>query len=366
MSKKICHITSAHSRYDTRIFIKECRSLALSGYDVSLIVNDNNDDEVVDGVKILSTRYQPKNRIDRFINSGKKLFNKAVEVNADIYQLHDPDLLYVGNKLKKAGKKVIFDSHENVPMQIKDKQWIPKLIRNIVSKVYEAYEKYSAKRYDAVISVTPQTVERFIAINPNTVMITNYPIVDENEDIVRCPSKAICFAGGVNKQWNHDKILMAIEDINDIKYLLAGNVVSEYLTILKSLPAWDKVEYKGKVPHSEVKNIYSKSIAGVALNYSSQVEGKGTLGNTKLFEFMESKLPVICSDYKLWKEIIEKYNCGICVDPNNVEEIKEAINYIIDNPEEARLMGENGRQAVIEKYNWKTQEEVLLELYKEL
>lgn len=366
MKNKVCHITSAHSRYDIRIFVKQCKSLVNYGYDVSLIVNDDQGDEIIDGVKIISTRYKPKNRVDRFINSKKKLIDKAFDVNADIYQLHDPDLLPIGNKLLKMGKKIIFDSHEDVPRQIQDKQWIPGIIRTAISKIYEIYEKSSVKKYNAIISVTPHIVERFKIINPNTVMVTNYPIIDRNEDIIRIPNNTICFAGGINEQWNHDNILKAIEDIEDIKYILAGVVTTEYLEQLNFLPAWGKVKYMGKISHNDVKDIYSASNAGMALNYSIQAKGQGTLGNTKIFEFMEAKLPVICTNYTLWEEIINEHKCGICVDPNNVEEIKNSIEFIINNPEKAKKMGENGRKAVIENYNWGTQEEVLLLLYEKL
>jgi glycosyltransferase involved in cell wall biosynthesis len=363
MTKKICHITSAHSRYDVRIFIKQCKSLSNKGYDVTLIVNDDKEDEIIDGVNIISTKYKPKNRIERFINSKNRIMAKAIEVDADVYQLHDPDLLPIGNKLISMDKKVIFDSHEDIPEQIKDKKWIPKIIRDVISKVYESYEKKSLTKYDGVISVTPHIVERLKQINPNTVMVTNYPIIDKDEEIKRNPEKAICFAGGISEQWRHSNIIKAIENIDGIKYIMAGAGSSEYFDQLKKLSAWKKVDYRGRIPHSEVKELYSQSIAGMALNNSTQAKGSGTLGNTKLFEFMEAKLPVICTNYILWKEIIDEYNCGIYVNPDNIDEIKEAIEYIINNPEEARTMGENGRQAVIEKYNWGKQEKVLFELY---
>lgn len=366
MSKKVCHITSAHGRYDVRIFMKQCRSLAKNGYDVTLVVNDNNNDEVIDGVKIISTRFAPKNRAERFFNSKKLIFKKAFEIDADIYQIHDPELLPLGNKLKRMNKKLVFDSHEDVPRQIMDKNWIPGAARYFISKAYEIYEKESIKYYDGIISVTPHVVERLFNANSNTIMITNYPIVDPKEVIDRNPENAICFAGGIDSQWNHDKILAAIDRIESIKYVLAGSGSQEYMNYLRSLPGWKKVEYEGRIPHAEVKNVYSRSIAGVALNYSNQSKGEGTLGNTKLFEFMAAKLPVICSDYKLWKAIINENKCGICVDPNNVEEIVSAIKYLLENPEVARIMGENGRKAVIEKYNWTTQEKTLLELYNKL
>ena len=70
--KRICHITSAHGRYDTRIFQKECRSLAKEGYEVYLLVNDKNKNEVIEKVKIISTGYLPKSRLERFFVSHRK------------------------------------------------------------------------------------------------------------------------------------------------------------------------------------------------------------------------------------------------------------------------------------------------------
>lgn len=366
MIKKVCHMTSAHSRYDVRILFKQCKSLAMNGYDVTLIVNDDIDDEIYDNIKIVSTKFKWKNRLDRIVNSKNKIYKKALEVNADIYHFHDPDLMLVGNRLKKRNKKVIFDSHEDVPKQIEGKLWIPKAFRKIISKMYSIFEKYSVKDYDAVISVTPNIVKRFSRINCNSVMVTNYPIIDINEIGERNPSEAICFAGGISSKWNHVNIINAIDKIGGIKYILAGKGDEKYIELLRSLSAWNKVEFIGKVPYSEVKNIYSVSIAGMAINHAVQSSGEGTLGNTKLFEYMWAKLPVICSNHKLWKEIVEKYHCGICVDPNNGEELVKAIRYIMEYPEQAKNMGENGRKAIIDEYNWGTQESTMLDLYSKL
>ncbi|MGI6669068.1 MAG: glycosyltransferase [Acetivibrionales bacterium] len=366
MKRKVCHITSVHNRYDVRIFKKECTSLAKVGYDVTLLVNDNQPDEIINDVRIISSDFVPGNRLSRMIYSNKYLYKKAIEIDAEIYHIHDPELLPVGNKLKRKGKKVIFDSHENYGEQIKGKTWIPKILRNSVSTVFEKYEKYSVKKYNAVISVSPNIVERFVKINPNSIMITNYPIVrDEEIKPMQNPLNAICFAGGISEQWCHDKIIKAIDNV-EVVYILAGSGTRKYIDYLRSLPGWNKVSYVGKIPFEEVKNIYSKAVAGIALNLSSQLKDEGTLGNTKIFEFMEASIAVICSNNKLWKEIVEDNKCGICINPNCVEEITSAIRYILDNPDAASAMGKNGRKAVVEKYNWKTQEKELLKLYETL
>ena len=77
-------------------------------------------------------------------------------------------------------------------------------------------------------------------------------------------------------------------------------------------------------------------------------------------------LPVICTNFVRWKGCVDRWHCGICVDPENVDEIAAAIRYLLDHPDEARQMGENGRRAVKEEFNWGVEEKKLLALYEKL
>ena len=86
----------------------------------------------------------------------------------------------------------------------------------------------------------------------------------------------------------------------------------------------------------------------------------------KMFEYMSSGLPVIASNFPLWKKIIEGNKCGLCVDPLDPAAIAKAIDYIVSHPDEARAMGENGKRAVYEKYNWGVESEKLISLYRSL
>ncbi len=81
---------------------------------------------------------------------------------------------------------------------------------------------------------------------------------------------------------------------------------------------------------------------------------------------MSARLPVIASNFPLWREIIEGNKCGLCVDPLNPEEIAAAITWIVEHPAEAEVMGKNGRKAVEERYNWNTEGEKLLALYRQV
>jgi glycosyltransferase involved in cell wall biosynthesis len=361
---KVCHMTSAHSSNDTRIFYKQCTSLANGGYDVYLVAQGESYEE--NGVKIAGVPKVSGGRFRRMIQGAKSVYKKALEINADIYQIHDPELLPYALKLKKRGKKVIFDSHEDLIESISDKSYLPKILRPLLHCIFKIYYKIIIKKYSAVITVTPHIYDKLVKLNKNTHIISNPPIVSVDDEIkAYAISRNIVYAGGISSQWCHNIIIEALANCNDVKYILLGSGNEKYLGELKNQPEWKFVEFLGKVPFEEVKENFKKSSVGMAvLMYSGNTDYKsGTLGNTKLFEYMSEALPVVCTDFVLWKEIIDKYKCGICVNPYDVNEISNAINYLLDNPEIAKEMGQNGRRAVLEEFNWGVEEEKLLELY---
>lgn len=368
---RICHMTSAHARYDVRIFQKECVSLAKAGFQVYLVVDDKLKNEVKSKVRIVSTFHKPKNRIGRMMNSAKKVYKKALSINAEVYHLHDPELLPYGYLLKKRGKRVVFDSHENLLGLIQEKEYIPSKIRNLSGRIFVFFLKRVCKNFDAIITVDPYLCKEYQKINNNTVLVSNFPVCNENESHFKGGNKIkLVFAGGVDEQWNHIAVIKALEKLDiQIEYLFCGRADEKYLEQLKELPRWSQVSYKGVVTHEKALEILNGKNIGIALcNYSNNSnQKKGTLGNTKLFEIMMSGIPVICTKFESWEKIITEYQCGICVqDPKNSEEISNAIKYLLQHQQEAEEMGKNGQRAVKEKYNWYTQEKNLLRLYEKL
>jgi hypothetical protein len=363
--RKICHLTSVHPLYDTRIFYKECKTLVNAGYDVTLVVQ-NDKDEVIDGVKVKRVN-KPGNRMERMAKTARQVYKRALEVDADVYHFHDPELIPVGLRLKSRGKKVIYDVHEDVPRQILSKGWIAAPARKIVSWKVERIENFAAKKFDYIVTATPFIRERFLKLNKNTVDINNFPILSElyvPKNDWEHKEKAVCYVGGIGKARGIFEMVNAV-GLTDYRLLLAGSFASaEEREACIKLDGWRKVSELGHINREEVRDVLSRSMAGLVVlhpiqNYLDALP-------VKMFEYMSAGIPVIASNFALWREIIEKNNCGICVDPLNIEEIADAVKWIIDHPEEAKRMGENGRRAVEEKYNWEKEGEKLVNIYKEL
>lgn len=368
---KICHFTTGHDAHDARIFQKQCRTLSASGYDVHLVV-PVGESEVIENVSIWSAGTKHYSRLVRIFYKGRAVYKIARAVDADIYHFHDPELIRFGIKLKKIGKKVIYDSHEDTPADILNKDWIPRFLRKLVSKLYAKYEAGAARRFDAVVSVTPHVVERFKCVNSNSHLITNYPIVDELPPLGTPATderqKNICFVGRVCAESMQKNIIEAMSEVDGIRYVLAGPADNEYLDELKALNGWDRCEYHGPIKFSAAPEFVSRAIAGLQVtdyiaNFGYNI---GSLGNTKMFTYMMAGLPVICTDMVLWQQLIDENDCGLCVNPRNTSEIASAIKFMRDNPVRAAEMGMNGRKAVVEKFNWSTQVPVLLALYASL
>lgn len=367
--KEICHLASSHARYDRRVFLKECLSLAKEGYNVSLIVADGNGFEVTDNISIYDVGKE-NSRLKRLFLTPIKMRKLTAKLNSHIFHFHDPELIFTAFKLKRKKKKVIFDMHEDYPAHIMDSKTIPLVIKSVLAYIFRKLDIRAAKKFDAIISTRESINNRIERYSSNIEMITNYPIIDEHiSKKEKSNTTKISFAGAIGSNWRHHLIIEAIEKLENVKYVLAGPGDEDYLAELKKQKGWGKVDYKGFIKYDDVKSIYSETNIGIAVHtYNRNMDGrKGNLANTKLFEYMNWEIPIICSDFELWKRIIEdEEKCGICVNPNNVDEIVDAIKYLSDNPDIAKQMGENGRKAAVREYNWNTQSKKLISLYKKL
>ncbi len=364
---KVVHLTSVHPRYDTRVFLKECRSLSASGHDVALVVADGLGAEQRDGVSIVDLG-KLGGRARRMLQTVNGVCAAAVALRADIYHLHDPELLRIAGRLRREvpGAKVVFDAHEDVPRQILSKQWIPAPLRGVTSWGVERIENRVARRLSGVVAATPHIAKRFRLINPRTVDINNFPMPDElapkaGGAVIR--KRQVCYVGGITRVRGIEPLVRALPMLPDVTLALCGRFQEDALeATVRALPGWRQVDYRGQVDREGVRRVLAESVAGVVtlLPTPAYVDALPV----KMFEYMSAEVPVIASDFPLWREIVDGAKAGFCVDPASPESIAAGIRCLLDDSALAERMGKAGRTAILEKYNWPHEAAKLVAFYK--
>lgn len=365
---KAVHITTLHHPLDPRIYYKQCLSLHQAGYDVTLIAPVSEEMEVKPEFSLVPL----KKYANRWIGLAAGTFHaylQAKKLKADVYHFHDPELLLIGRLLKKKDNEVIYDIHEDYETGIIQRNYFTAPVRKAIAKIYKYVEKKCTIQMKLVLA-EKYYKEKY----PSGTCILNYPLLNPallHREIKFHTASQVLYTGNITKDRGavqHAKLPLIDEGISLHLYGKCSKDLAEEMFETAGA-AQDRLHIHGigqYIPKAEIDAAYEKEnwLAGIALFPPTEHYMKKEL--TKFFEYMAAGIPVICSDFPKWKEFIQEYDCGICVDPDNEQEIAEALQYLKSNPEKARQMGENGRRAVKEHLNWKKEEDKLIHLYEEL
>lgn len=368
MSRKVVHCTSVHSPFDVRIFHKECKTLAAAGYEVVLVA-PHQIDEVIDGIRLMAIP-KPASRWARFSVTLVQAYRACAKEGAEVYHFHDPELMPVALMLRVLGKRVVYDIHEDLPRQVLSKPWIPKYLRRSVAAAARFAEGAIRHWMTAFVAATPAISRRFPG--DRTVVVQNFPLLDEFPGVGNAPQYAqrhpwVVYAGGLTRIRGVREMVRAMELVSypAVKLKLAGTFDSPELEReVRSLRGWERVDFLGWVQRTAMVKLLTRARIGLVLFHP--VPNHFEARPTKLFEYMAAGLPVIASNFPLWRQIVDDTGCGLVVNPLEPEAIARAIDHLCANPDEAQRMGERGRKAVEQRYNWDVEGAELLRMYRRL
>jgi glycosyltransferase involved in cell wall biosynthesis len=372
---KIVHLTSAHPRYDTRIFVKQCQSLAQAGHEVVLVVADGKGNETVQNVRIVDTG-NTKGRLQRVVGATRRVVAVGSALRADVYVLHDPELLPFALSLKSAlpqgaRSRVVFDSHEDVPTQLLNKPYLTPGLLKLISAVYRGFETWVCRRLDGVMAATPHIRDKFLRIQRKTVDINNFPALSEFPEPMPWEDKAheACYVGGITLIRGAMELVQAMNEVARqdpaLRLNLAGAFENEALRLaMQAHAGWAQVNELGFQSRQGVQATLARSSVGLVTLHPtpSYVDALPV----KMFEYMAAGIPVVASDFPLWAGIVNDAQCGLCVDPLNPQSIAQALLQLAADPQQAQAMGARGRHAVLNRYNWGHEEAKLLAFVNDL
>lgn len=371
---KVVHLSSVHTSNDNRIFNKECRTLAESGYDV-VFVAPGEGERVQDGVKIKTVPYV-KNRIIRALVTTWRVFVAGISERGDVFHFHDPELIPVGLLLRLMGKIVIYDVHEDYVTSIKQKPYLPRLIRSLLAYLFGWFERAASQAF-TVILAERYYLRRF----PKGTLVLNYPRLEliHTSSIHRegngrkkgSKYKRLIYTGNVTVDRGALVYARMVAEIPDIEITVVGRCPTELAAEMRRIAGSGASRLKiiGEgyfVPFEKIAAFYRSDewIAGLAVFPRTPHYVQKEL--TKFFEYMAAEIPIICSNFPVWQELVEGNGVGICVDPDDMESIRRAIEKLTENEDIATAMGQRGKKAVAERFNWDVEAAKLLSLYDRL
>lgn len=364
---RVLHLAPAHAAFDTRVFVKECRTLADAGYRVSLAAPHDRA-EVVDGVRIIPIPRWSSRR-GRFLGNLWHCLRIVARERADIYHFHDPEVFLVGAALAFAGRRVVYDSHEDFPRLVLDRPWIPPRLRAPLAASVRLAERTAVPLFAGTISAEVEGAKRFR--RGRIVIVQNYVRADEFVDLAKVDAvdreNRLVYVGNLTEQRGAAQMVEALARTRtDVRLTLAGSFVPKDLEQrMRDVPGWDQVDYVGWLDREGIVDVLTQARIGVVLLQPTRKYTEGAIP-VKLFEYLAAGLAVVVSDFPALREIVAPAQVGALVDPRDVDAIAAAIDELLADPDELAAIARRGPAVVREQYSWESEAGKLLALYEQI
>lgn len=362
---RIVHLTTVHHPLDPRIFWKECVSLCRAGYEVFLVAQHDKA-ELREGVQIVPL--PPVSGRYRRVVLQRKAYQKARSLEASLYHVHDPELLPVAYALKRAtGARIIYDMHENNFVQHSPERYLVSRLERWtfgwVDHLILAEESYA--------SVVPGGTPHTVVLNYFRPFGQQRPRQQERND----ESFQLVYAGVMGQRRGLDTMLDLVAMVRDQALpwhlTLAGicyvqrdrqrarqRIAQNGLQSRITKKGWDAY-----IPWPDLESYYAKSHVGLAL-FDSDPNVAGSLP-TKFYEYLFYGLPILCSDFPLWKQFVETHQCGAVVPPGDAEQAFAVLRTWYSDPARYAALS-RAAAAAAPRYLWPVMEKRLLGVYEDV
>lgn len=343
---KIVIFSNKHRANDNRLIELEARPLAASGHEVIVYGNMN-------GIDINESNFTVK----QCATKSRACLNQCLIENGDIYIFQDPGLLSCAVKLQKRGKICLFDSHENYEEKIKtrlaNKFPILAPLKNVFAKIWWLYERHSVKKLSGKICADRTVFKKY---NANTFLLPNMPSKEFYENLPARTSTrdvfTLIYVGTITWDRGIIETAKAIQlcKHKNVQFQVIGDTKDEKLK--EKIQSYPNVIWNGRIEWRRLKKYLVNSDVGTVLLQPTEAylycPGENIV---KLWEYMSIGLPVLISDFPGLRKLNDELKFGYTVKPDDINDIAKLIDWMIENLNQIKQMGANGRTAVIEKYN---------------
>ena len=238
--------------------------------------------------------------------------------------------------------------------------FIPPRFKRLFASIPNAQEFFS-KELDVLITVHENVLATFKKRPKHYMIITNSPEDHYQNTIEKSKREgvlSIVYGGHIMSGCGLENIACAIKNLTNVELYTHGVLIDKKL--LRELVLVPQITYKGYLVNTDD---YYRSIStadAMIAVYNTENPSNSITMHNKTYEAMMCGIPVITN---LSPEFVRKIGFGIVVDYDDVQGIRKAMVTLRDNLELRITLGDNGRRAFLEKYNWKETEKELYSLY---
>jgi glycosyltransferase involved in cell wall biosynthesis len=363
---RVCHVSTVHTGLDDRIFWKECVSLAFAGYSVTLLT-PGVQGGIVEGVNCVPILPVTRRWIRPFM--GFSVFWRVLRLHPRIAHFHDPELIPVALALRVFGLETIYDAHEDLPMQMQEKDWANRHFVRRVVKAYVVWLEWCLRWLSAVIYVVDgQTESR---ANSLTVLVRNFPredffaAADAHRDRTKPPLNVI-YVGGLSRRRGIRELVDGVGLLQEgqARLLLAGPWEShEFQDECEQSVGWSRVQWYGIIAPPDIPGMLRQADIGVFC--PSRRPNIVRSMHTKVLEYMACGLPMVLSDIPFWHELFG--DVPLYVAEPTATSIAAALTELINDPVARHERGSQGLLLLqANEWYWEKESVKLLTLYRDL
>jgi glycosyltransferase involved in cell wall biosynthesis len=370
-------------RPDPRV-LKEARSLAKMGHEITIVAWDRQaeypaGEQVAPGVQVVRVQGVPSGygigarqliRLPRFWRAAFPLLEAA---RPEIIHCHDFDTLPAGLWWGRRHRlPVVYDAHEYYADLAKPR--LTGLSGRLLYEFIRISEHFGARMAAAVITVDETLGDIYRRINRRVFIVGHYPPSEQAQhpsEAFSHPELRLLYAGRLSR----DRGLMAYVEL--LSALRQRDLPARLCLAGVFTPAdeerifWEAigdqralVDFHGWVDYQQMPELIRSADLGLALlrpepRYVAALP-------VKLFEYMAAGLPVIASQFPQISQVVQSSACGMVIDPLQPAQVVEIIEKWWREPSLARQVGENGRQAILDRYNWESLVDQIDGLYRSL
>ncbi len=303
----------------------------------------------------------------------KAISRFIVENQIDIVHAHD---LYMAKSAGEAANRNnipwIIDLHENFPEAVKGYRWAMKFPNRLITRPgrWKAFERKYLPRASRIVVLSEHfkrqltqrypniTEEKFVVYPnvPDVEALESYPV---NPDILpeKGNSIVLFYFGGIARRRGVYTLIDAhkklIEKGYDVKLLLIGPAdkaeKSRFLQAIEKGAKAGTIIYHEWKEMSDLPSYIQASDICVSPIVKNPQHDSGIAN--KVFQYMLFERPVVVSDSKPQRDLVESHECGVVFESENADDMAEKTMILLKNPAKAEEMGAKGRQAVLSEYN---------------